>query len=142
MEDVRPDRTFLRDLKNLDRRLGVKFNGSHFIITYDRGYGEPANIFRVTGDDGGFRQPDQRDLMVIKRGDLASGDSMEVRLQKQAYAYELTTRESKRKAAEEIRAMTLDNKIQLRNAIQKKYNLGKTGSAFRKIPHKSKGIAL
>ena len=25
--DVRPDRTFLRDLKNLDRRLGVKFNG-------------------------------------------------------------------------------------------------------------------
>lgn len=140
MEDVRPDRSFLRDLKNLDRRLGCKFNGSHFVITYDRGHGEPVNIFRVCGDTGGFRQPNQQDLMTIKQGDLASGESLDLRLKKRAYAYELMQREQRRKAAEEIRAMTLDNKIQLQNAYQKRANLGKTGSAFRKITPKSKNV--
>ena len=140
MEDVRPDRVFLRDLKNLDRRLNAKFNGSHFVITYDRGYGEPVNIFRISEDDGSFRQPNSRDIMVIKQGDLASGETMDVRLKKEAYAYELMNREARRKASEEIRAMTLDNKIQLKNAYQKRTNLGKTGSAFRKITPKSKNV--
>ena len=55
MEDVRPDRSFLRDLCLIDRRLSVKFNGSNFVICYDRGYGEPVNILRVKNEDGSCR---------------------------------------------------------------------------------------
>ena len=130
------DRSFKRDLKNLDSRLGTKWNGEHFVITYDRGYGEPVNIHRVKADDGGFRQPDRRDLAIIKGGDLAEGETMENRLKKRAYASEQMRREARRKAHEMIRDRTKDDRIYLGQKFRQLTGEGKANSAFRRITHK------
>lgn len=143
MEDVRPDRAFMRDLKNMDKRLGCKFNGQNFVLTYDRGYGEPVNVLLVKRDDGGFRQPTGRDLEVLRGGDLASGENVEVRLQKMARAcYEM--RESvTRKRRENIRNMTKDDKNYLMNKIGRIAGQGKPRPAYRPVPHKpSKNVVM
>lgn len=129
------ERSFMKDLKNLDRRLGTKFNGEHFVVTYDRGYGEPVNIHRVKADDGGFRQPDRRDLAIIKGGDLAN-EKAETRIQKLAYVSELIRRDQKRKAHENLRDMTKDNKNQLKKAFIQRTNSSKGNATFRRIDHK------
>lgn len=129
-----PDRSFVKDLKNLDRRLGVKFNGEHFVVTYDRGHGEPVNVHRINNDDGSFRQPNKIDLKILKGGDLeGSNEPMKNRLSKLAYASELMRRKAREKAREEIRAMTLDNKNQLRRWIAQRANAGKCNSEFRRV---------
>jgi len=130
------DRSFRRDLKNLDSRLGTKFNGQHIVITYDRGHGEPVNILRVKGDDGGFRQPDRRDIAIIKGGDLEQGPKMELRLKEAAYKAELIRRKDRQKAHDEIRDMTKDGKIFLSQKIGQLTNQSKSNSAFRRINHK------
>jgi hypothetical protein len=138
MEDVKPNRSFMKDLRLMDRRLGCKFNGEHFIVTYDRGYGEPVNIMRIKTDDGGFRQPTGRDLDVLRQGDLASGENMNTRLSKLAYAsYEI--RETlKRKHRENIRNMTKDDKNYLMNKIGRVAGQGKPRPAYRPVPYKPK----
>lgn len=130
------DRSFKRDLKLLDPRLGTKWNGEHWIITYSRPYGEPVNIYCVKADDGGYRQADKRDLAVIKSGDLAEGESMEMRLKKRAYASELMRREARRKATENIRDMTKDDRIYLGQKLRQLTNEGKANSAFRRVAPK------
>lgn len=130
------DRSFRRDLKNLDRRLGTKFNGEHIVVTYDRGYGEPVNILRVQAKDGGFRQPDQRDLAIIKGGDLEEGEKMETRLNKLGYASEVMRREIKRKARENIRDMTKDDNVYLSQKIGQLTNQSKSNAAYRRIAPK------
>lgn len=136
--DVRPDRSFMRDLKNMDRRLGCKFNGQNFVITYDRGYGEPVNVLLIKRDDGGFRHGTSRDLEVLRGGDLASGESMDLRLKKLAYAsYEI--RETlKRKHRENIRNMTKDDKNYMMNKIGRLTGQGKPRPAYRQVAYKPK----
>lgn len=138
MEDVRPDRSFMKELKTLDKRLSVKFNGANFVVTYDRGYGEPVNILRVKREDGGFRQPDRRDLELLRKGDLANGENMNVRLSKMAHAsYEL--RETiRRKHRENIRDITKDDKNYLMNKIGRIAGQGKPRPAYRPVPYKPK----
>ena len=128
----------MRDLKNMDRRLGCKFNGQNFVITYDRGYGEPVNVLLIKRDDGGFRHGTSRDLEVLRGGDLASGESMDLRLKKLAYAsYEI--RETlKRKHRENIRNMTKDDKNYMMNKIGRLTGQGKPRPAYRQVPYKSK----
>ena len=130
------ERGFLKDLKSLDKRLSTKFNGEHFVICYDRGYGEPVNILRIQGDGGSFRQPDKRDLAIIKGGDLAEGPKMETRLREAAYRAERQREDAKRKAAENIRNMTKDDKIYLAQKIGQLTNQSKSNAAFRRIDHK------
>ncbi len=129
------DRSFKRDLKNLDRRLDVKFNDRNFVITYDRGYGQPVNIFRVKGRDEGFRQPDQRDLGVIKGGDLAV-ESSESRIRRMAYASERMREDMKRKAHENIRDLTKDDRRQLQRAFIQGTNASKGNATFRRVEPK------
>lgn len=132
------NRSFVKDLQNLDRRLGVKWNPdiANFVVTYERGYGQPVNIYRVKADDGGYRQPDQRDLKVIKGGDLAEGDKMENRLKKLAYMSEKMQEAQRRKSREEIRAMTREDRRYLSQKIGQLTNVGKCNSAFRRIKTK------
>ncbi len=129
------DRSFLRDLKSLDKRLSVKFNGQHMVVTYERGYGEPVNILRVRGEDGGFRQPDRRDLAIIKGGDLED-EKMETRLRKAAYKAEQLRLADRRKAKEMIRDRTKDDRNQLAKAFNRLTNTSKGNAAFRRIDHK------
>jgi hypothetical protein len=130
------DRSFARDLKILDRRLGTKFNGENFVVTYDRGYGEPVNVYRVKADDGGFRQPDRRDLECIKGGDLNNGDRMETRLKKMSYASEQMRKRIRENTRSEIRDMTKDSKTQLKRWVNDRANMGKGNAEFRRVPHK------
>jgi hypothetical protein len=133
-----PSRSFMKDLRSMDRRLSLKFNGNHFIICYDRGFGEPVNVLRIQTDDGNFRQPTSRDLEVLRGGDLASGESMDLRLKKLAYAsYEI--RETlKRKHRENIRNMTKDDKNYMMNKIGRLTGQGKPRPAYRQVPYKAK----
>lgn len=136
MSDVKPDRSFIKELKLIDKRLDVKFNGNNFVITYDRGHGEPVNIALVKRDDGGFRQPDRRDLEHVKGGDLAQGDSMDIRLRKLAYASEQMRAQMRRQARQNIRDMTKDGKNQLAKAFMQRTNQGKGNAAFRRVEPK------
>lgn len=129
---IAPDRAFLRDLKLMDKRLGVKFNDRNFVITYDRGYGDPVNIHTVKVDGGGFRQPDQRDLIFVKSGDLENESMKEKLLKLSAHSYDIR-RKMREKAHDDIRHMTRDNKIQLINTVLRKDNARKANSAFRRI---------
>jgi hypothetical protein len=127
--------SFMRDLKNLDSRLGVKFNGEHFVVTYKRAVGE-VNLHRIEGDNGGYRQPDRRDLELLAMSDKARGDNPKVKLQKAAYAAECRRRERAEKMSGEIRDMTKDGKNQLRRSFEQACNLSKANSTFRRVPHK------
>jgi hypothetical protein len=130
------DRSFKRDLKNIDSRLGTKWNGEHFVVTYDRGHGQPVNILRVMGEGGSFRQPDKRDLIVIKGGDLAQGPKMDLRLKEAAYRSEKLRERDRRKAHDSIRDMTKDDSRYLRERIGRLTNQGKCNSSVRRIDHK------
>ena len=129
---IKPERGFLRNLKNLDRRLDCVFRPEHehFVITYQRPYGEPVNLHCVKASDGG--------LKVIYDGDM-SNKRPEVELQKRAYELLSVREESKRKSKEAFRDMTKDDRIQLMNAFQKAHGVGKNKAAFRPIKHKPKG---
>jgi hypothetical protein len=129
------DRSFMRDLKSMDRRLNVKFNGSNFVITYDRGHGEPVNLSCVKADDGSFRQPDRRDLEFLLAGDMERINPKE-HLARVAEYMDTVRKRDKVKAKELIRDCTRDDKIQLMRAMSQLYNCGKNNSAFRRIDHK------
>jgi hypothetical protein len=119
----------------------VKFNENvgNFVVTYERGYGDPVNIYRVRDDSGGFRQPDQRDLKIIKGGDLNDGAKMETRLKEFAYQSEKIREDQKRKTHDNIRNMTRDDRRYLTQRIAKLTNTGKGVTAFRQVtPKRSK----
>ncbi len=137
----KPDRVFMRELKLLDNRLGVKFNGSNFVITYDRGHGDPVNIHCVKTDDGGFRQPDKRDIDFVASGDL-SRDSVRYKLQGVSKYFADFQEKERRKRKELIRDLTKDGKYQLRNAVDRVNNEGKRNSTFRRINLKPKGVSF
>lgn len=137
---IKPERGFMKNLKNLDRRLDCVFRPEHghFVIRYDRGYGEPVNLHMVKRDDGGFRQPDMRDLKVIYDGDMTN-KKPEVEIAKRAYELLSVREQSMKQSKENIRLMTKDDRIQLMNAFQKAHGVGKNKAAFRPITHKPKG---
>lgn len=140
MEHPTPDRSFMRDLKLMDSRLGIKFNGNNFVICYDRGYGEPVNIHRINNDDGSFRQPNKIDLMILKGGDLeGSVDSMKNRLNKLAYMSEQMRKKQRAKAKENIRDMTKDSKLQLKRWVLQHANVSKANAEFRRVKLKPRG---
>ena len=126
-------RGFLKELKNLDPRLSVFWNGNHQVIRFQRPNGEAVNIYRVKAEDGGYREPDQRDLMAVAGGDLARED-MKSRLLKLSYASEKMREKAKADARDNIRHLTRDNRTQLANAAIQLTNQGKGNSAHRRIP--------
>jgi len=133
-----PDRAFTKDLKRIDKRLGVKFNGYNVVVTYDRGFGDPVNIWVVKGDQGGFRTPDKRDVEAIAASNIER-ESPEEKFQRVSKYYQKVREDVRRKARENIRDMTKDSKIQLRQAVAKVENQSKANSTFRRIENKPKG---
>jgi len=131
---MKPDRSFMRELKQMDKRLDCVFRPEHehFVVTYQRAYGEPVNLHLVKTEDGGFRQPDRRDLDLIKEGDLENQRLEDRLLKTSKYLYEVRE-ESKRKNAEAIRDATRDDKHFLINAYRKRYGLGKPKPAYRQV---------
>jgi len=138
-----PDRTFVKDLKKLDPRLGCEFNRNHghFVVNYKRAHGGSAPIFMVKGDKGEFRQPDKRDLDFLHSGDLTRED-METKIQKSALYMEKVREKKQKEAQDNIRNATKDDKIQLTKAFGRIAGGGKNNSTFRRIKPKSKGTVF
>jgi len=118
--DYKPDRAFLNELKRTDKRLDCRFNGQFFVIRYDRPCGGSVPIMSVRGENGGFRQPDQRDIMKLKASDLAREDYREKFTRMGKMSEYLTDQEQRRrKRKENLRDMTKDSKRQLRRAYER-----------------------
>jgi hypothetical protein len=132
MEDVRPDWGFMRELGRINRKLGCKFNGTHFVITYTtEKYGE-VNIWKVADEKGGFRQPDKRDLDMIEGSNLENRTIDEHFNLIKAYMEQY---DEKKKAdrKDTIRHLTLDNRVSLAQAFGRVAGYSKSNSAFRRI---------
>lgn len=124
------NRSFLKDLHLMDKRLGVKFNGRHFVITYDRGCGNQVNLLSVRAEDGSFRQPDNRDLKLLYDGDM-SRINPEDYFRRVAFYMDNARKQDRDRNKQNIRDMTKDNKIQLRQHFERVERGGKANSAFR-----------
>lgn len=141
VEDVRPDPSFMKQLRAIDKRLGCKFNGQHFVITFKtEKYGE-VNIWKVADERGGFRQPDQRELDIIQESNLERlGPKDRFNL---VLAHMEKTRERRdRLIKEEMRDRTKDGKIQLMRAFANAVGAGKNNATFRRINVKPKPRGL
>lgn len=128
------DRSFMKDLKALDKRLDCFFNPDDevFVVTYKRATGEPVPIAKCGGrqPDGSFRQPNQSDLGFVASGDR-SKVSLDEHLRKVADYMESFRAKKRADARENIRNMTKDDKIQLKNAAARVADGGKHNSTFR-----------
>jgi hypothetical protein len=141
---INPDRGFMKELKAMDRRLNCVFRQEHghFVITYDRGHGTPVNICMVAGEDGGFKQPDRRDLDFIFSGDLER-ERPQDRLLKTSQYIDAYNKGLDKKRKDIIREMTKDDKIQLMKAFGQMYNASKCNSTFRRIaPKAGKNVVM
>ena len=135
---VKPDRFFMKQLKELDSRLGCRFREDleRFVITWEKFYGPPDEIMVVSKSH--FRQPDRRELIFLSDGDLHRMDMRE-RLEMTAAYFEDYRKREDENVADDIRNMTKDDKIQLLNTFRKVYNTGGKPSAFRRITPPVKG---
>lgn len=135
-----PDRVFMRRLKALDKRLGCEYawGHGHFVITYKRANGDDVPLFIVEAEDGGFRQPDRRDLDFLMKADLER-ESIRERLDRTAKYMEDVRAQKRRTVKNEIRDMTKDSKIQLSSILSRMAGGGKGNATFRRITHKPKG---
>jgi hypothetical protein len=131
-EDVRPDPIFMKRIGRMDRRLGCEFNGTHFTITFTTERYGKVNIWTVVGERGEFRQPDQREITMLQEADLERlGPEQRWSL---TMAYMEKFQEKKREEARDnIRHLTLDNRVQLAQAFGRVAGYSKSNSAFRRI---------
>ena len=132
MEDIRPDRGFMGQLRLLDKRLGIKFNGSHFVLTFTTQRHGEVSMWTVVDERGGGRQPDQRELEMLRESDMERlGPEQRWNLT-QAYMAKFQE-DRKREVREELRNRTKDDKIQLAKAFARVVGNSKGNSAFRRI---------
>ena len=86
----------------------------------------------------GFRQPDERDLMRLRRADLRR-EAVRRRFLDTEEGMRSYTRDSLQKAREELREAGRDDKYQIKQAYRKMLNDGKAKSPFRQVMPKPKG---
>jgi hypothetical protein len=142
IEDVRPDRSFMRQLKMIDKRLGCKFNGQHFVITFHTEKYGTVNIWKVVSEKGEeFRQPDRRELEIIRESDLERLGPKE-RFNLVLAHMEKTKHRRDRLIKEEMRDRTKDGKIQLMRVFANAVGAGKNNATFRRITPKRRGILI
>lgn len=132
-----PDRSFMKELKTLDKNLGCKFNGRFFVVTYQRSYGEPVNLYAIKGPDNSFRPPGQKDIEIIAASNIER-ESPKEKSQRISKHMEDVREKKRKEARENIRNMTKDDRRQLSKAFMQLTNLGKGNSAFRRVNVKPK----
>ncbi len=132
-----PERNFMRELKNLDKNLGCKFNGRFFVVTYQRPYGDPVNLYAIKGPENSFRHPGQKDIEIIAASNIER-ESPEEKFQRISRHMEDVREKKRHEARENIRLMTKDDRRQLSKTFTQITNLGKGNSAFRKVTPKRK----
>jgi hypothetical protein len=135
------DRAFLKKLKTLDPNLGVKYEQGHehFVITYRRAIGEPVPVMLIEDASGGFRHPDDRDIVKLQEGDLHRVP-LKDKLKIVARYMEEDRSKVRKTAKDNIRDMTKDNKIQLMRAFANAHGGGgKNNATFDRITPRSRG---
>jgi len=137
------DRTFLQELKGIDKDLDCEFDNriGKFKITYKRSIGDRVPVMWVEDEQKGFRFPDRRDIERIWRSDTHRDDVRQA-LNGASYKLEKMNEEKKRKQREEIRDMTKEDRRILANKFNKLAGSGKGNSTFRRIELKQKGIKV
>jgi hypothetical protein len=140
-----PDRQFVEDLQQYDGKLSVEFNRkySRFVIVREVGLGKKYEILVVQGEDGGFRQPDHRDLKTLGAGDLWR-KNQEARDMVRAGEEKMRQLREKQDAdnVDDIRYLSRENRIQLHNTFRKASNNGSKAPEFRRVYVKSPGKTL
>jgi len=138
----KPDRTFMKKLKALDKRLGIHFSNEQgkFVVTYARGYGT-VNLFTVKTPEGGFREPDDRDIDVLNKGDMKN-DTVKDKMDRVCRHMEDHGAKQKKDNKDNLRGLTKDNRNQLMKVFARAAGSGKNNSAFRRITVKPKGLPL
>lgn len=137
-----PSRSFMKSLKCLDSRLGCEYSYDleRFLITYDRGYGDPLPLLLIETEEKEFRRPRQSDIEFLQQWDMENmrlSDRLNM-----VTKYMDDYRQRKRRASkEEFRNRTKDDRIQLMNAFGKAMGVSKCNSTFRRITPKPKGQA-
>ena len=134
------DDLFVSRLKRIDKRLDMQWSKKpeRWLMVYDKGCGNFVSMFLIETEDYQYRHPDKRDLVRIRVADLAT-KSVKLRLQESAEYMADTRLKDRADARENIRHMTLDNKIQLMQAFSKAAGYSKGNSAFRRIEAKARG---
>lgn len=135
-----PSRYFMKQLKDLDPKLGCFYNQNieKFIITFQRATGEPVPIMQVKAEDEGFRFPDNRDILMLKEADCTRV-SMHDRLNIASKYMEDYRNKKRAESKENLRLMTIDDRKQLRKAVGRLHSPKYDSSVFRKPKFKSKG---
>lgn len=134
-----PDSGFVRQLHAFDKDLDVEFDRKleRFVITQPRFTGGRVLALVVESDDV-YRQPDNRELRILRRADFYRRNVMHRILEGEAYMRDARDKQDA-DAADDIRHLTRDSKRQLSNAYVKAFNLGKGVTGFRPITPKPRG---
>ena len=124
----------------MDRRLSCHFSYDldRFLITYDRGFGDPLPMMVIETEDKEFRRPRQCDIDFLKRWDM---ENMRLKDRLNMVTKYMADYQAKKRrdSKDEFRNRTKDDKIQLMNAFGKAMGSGKHNSTFRRIIPKPKG---
>jgi hypothetical protein len=139
-----PDSTFVKDLRAFDPLLRVRFERrmERFVITKRRAFGDDFNVLVVQTDDGGFRQPDRRDIQMLYEGDLWRHGGVNARIRRGEEHMKEFQEKQDREIEQESLARTRDSKIQLSNAYRKTFNDGSKAPELRRIELNRKGLTI
>jgi hypothetical protein len=134
------DRSFMKKLKVLDPKLDCVFNRDteKFNITFQRATGKAVPIIQVSSEYGGYRQPDRRELTILGDSDMEKHSRRKHLNKASKYAQDYREK-SEKDDRSNIRDMTKDGKIQLKQAFGRLAGAGKENATFRRIERKSKG---
>lgn len=138
-----PDPGFIRKLKRISPKLDCVFSREHgkFVIKQKSEISGWCDVFAVEGDEGGgFRYPDNRDIQSVHDADRYV-KSRRQRMRESKEYMEKYRENHEKKAADEIRDRTKDDRRQLINTYTRAANLGKAESTFRKVRLLPKGKA-
>lgn len=135
------DNAFYKRLKRIDKRLDVRWNRNveRWLIVYVRPNGQDAAMFLVETEANQYRHPDRRDLVRLKAADMATKRVQDMLRESAEYMYSYREKQISQ-ARENIRLMTVDDKIQLMQKFSKLAGSGKGNSAFRRIQARARGI--
>lgn len=136
-----PERRFVKDLKAYDDKLFVEFDRrfERFVIRRKTTLKPYPDIWVVQGEQGEFRQPDQRDMVVLWMADLWKNGGVRKRIEDGEEKILAAREKEEADIAQNFRDATKDNKYQLRNAYRKASNDGKVAPHTRRVDPKPKG---
>ena len=140
-----PDSGFKQKLKTFDPTLTVEFdrNVGKFVIKQPRRLrgGQAVALVIENNDDRPWRQPDERDLVMLRAGDFEHRNHKDRIREGENRILDHQAKQEK-EVTDTFREASRDDKIQIKNAYRRALNDGKVGGMFRRVTPKSKGYTV